>query len=283
MKKIFLFLILLLCLFLIACGGGGGGSDNPSGGGNGGGNGGGSGNGGGGPVVNTTPLNFTALTAGSSISTTNQGGTVTNTPSLEYSYDGKNWEPFTLNTGYDATNTRVPLANAGDKVYLRATGTNDSFSESGKYIKFKMEGSIAASGNIMSLLDKDCRTLSVPDNAFQYLFYNNTTLTTAPLLPATTLSYCCYAEMFNGCSSLTTAPDLPATTLANSCYAFMFLDCSSLSSITVNFDSWDDAYTADWVNGVPNYIGTFTCPAGLTTDYGENRIPIEWSVQHLTP
>ena len=358
MKKIFLFLILLLCLFLIACGGGGG-SDNPSGGGNGG-NGGG--NGGGNSAPAHPWLCFTALTAGSSISTTNQGGTVTNTPSLEYSYDGKNWEPFTLNTGYDATNTRVPLANAGDKVYLRATGTNDSFSESGKYIKFKMEGSIAASGNIMSLLDKDCRTLSVPDNAFQYLFYNNTTLTTAPLLPATTLSYCCYAEMFNGCSSLTTAPDLPATTLAdycyfhmfkdcssltavptelpainlatrcyegmfkdcsamatapvlpattlaeacyismfygcsalttapdlpattlaNSCYAFMFLDCSSLSSITVNFDSWDDAYTADWVNGVPNYIGTFTCPAGLTTDYGENRIPIEWSVQHLTP
>ena len=387
MKKIFLFLILLLCLFLIACGGGGG-SDNPSGGGNGG-NGGG--NGGGNSAPAHPWLCFTALTAGSSISTTNQGGTVTNTPSLEYSYDGENWEPFILNTGDDATNTTVPLANAGDKVYLRATGTNDSFSESGKYIKFTMEGSIAASGNIMSLLDKDCTSTTIPCNScFSHLFFgcsalktapdlpamtlashcyssmfyncsslteppvlsattladscyldmfsqcyslqttpvlpaitladscysgmfykctnltmahdlpattlaygcccdmfrNCTSLETAPALPATTLANSCYEGMFRECSSLTTAPALPAISLANSCYKVMFFGCTSLSSITVNFTTWDNAYTEDWVVGVPSG-GTFTCPNDLPrdypTDFGDSRIPTGWGIQHPTP
>ena len=202
MKKIFLFLILLLCLFLIACGGGGG-SDNPSGGGN--------GNGGGGSGEAAIPpsddyLCFTANVDGCSISTT-VSGSLTVTPSLEYSTDKEIWTPFIIN------DTSVPLPNTDDKVYIRAKSANATFSESSGRIKFVISGSVSASGNIMSLLEKDCRVLSVPDCAFNYLFKNNTTLTTAPELPARTLGRYCYAEMFSGCSSLTTAPTaLPATT-----------------------------------------------------------------------
>ena len=212
-----------LVFSLAACGGGGGGSDDPAGGGNG---------GGGSPVVNNAPLTFTALTANSSISTTNMYGTIAKTPSLEYSYDGENWEHFTLNTGDDATNTTVPLANVGDKVYLRATETNDYFSENINCICFKMTGSIAASGNVMSLLDKTCTSKVISSNhCFEYLFSHCSALKTAPELPATTLSAHCYDGMFLGCTGLTTAPELPAANLADWCYYQMFYGCSALITV----------------------------------------------------
>ena len=240
-KWFLLFLAVCLVFSLAACGGGGGGSDttadngngdDPAGGGNGGGNGGDNGGGSGGG--NSAPagpwLCFTALKAGSTVSTTNVYGTVTYTPSIEFSTDGENWEPFDLNTGDDATNTKVTLANAGDKVYLRATETNDSFSADGKCIKFTMKGSIAASGNVMSLLDKTCTSTTIPcDNCFSRLFSGCSALKTAPELPAVDLTNNCYDYMFYWCTDLTTAPRLPAMTLASHCYSRMFYNCSSLT------------------------------------------------------
>ena len=88
-------------------------------------------------------------------------------------------------------------------------------------------------------------------------FWTCPSLTTAPELPATTLSDLSYKAMFEGCSaltkspsvisassigisacntmfsgctSLTTAPELPATTLANYCYQTMFNGCTSLTT-----------------------------------------------------
>ena len=88
-----------------------------------------------------------------------------------------------------------------------------------------MTGSIAASGNVMSLLNfSDTVTFS----GFIYLFSDCTSLTTAPALPATTLKQDCYDSMFYGCTSLAQAPELPATTLATHCYTSMFEDCTSL-------------------------------------------------------
>ena len=95
-------------------------------------------------------------------------------------------------------------------------------------------------------------------SACTYMFSNCTSLTVAPLLPATTLADSCYRSMFNGCSgltvapssigdssttmgvsactymfsgctSLTVAPQLPATTLASDCYSNMFNGCSGLT------------------------------------------------------
>ncbi|MBR4159316.1 MAG: hypothetical protein IKT97_04595, partial [Spirochaetia bacterium] len=228
MKKIFIFMALLLCLFLIACGGGGGGSDAPSGGGNGG-NG---GNGGSGEAVippSDDYLCFTANEDGCSISTTVVNGPLTVTPSLEYSTDKEIWTPFIIDS------TTVPLPNTDDKVYIRATDSNASFSESvSKYIKFTMEGSIAASGNIMSLLDKDCTSTTIPCNScFSHLFFGCSALTTAPDLPAMTLASHCYSFMFYNCSSLTEPPVLSATTLADSCYSDMFFQCYSLQTTPV--------------------------------------------------
>lgn len=70
-------------------------------------------------------------------------------------------------------------------------------------------------------------------SCYNQMFYNCTSLTTAPELPATTLATRCYFSMFQGCSSLKTAPELPATTLATRCYYTMFYKCSGLETAPV--------------------------------------------------
>ena len=66
---------------------------------------------------------------------------------------------------------------------------------------------------------------------FAYLFLGCQNIVTAPILPATTLSQCCYYNMFNGCTHLTQAPVLPATELENKCYLQMFVNCTLLQNI----------------------------------------------------
>ena len=100
------------------------------------------------------------------------------------------------------------------------------------YNKFVMTGKIAASGSVMYLLKSDGDLSALPANyAFYGLFYGCTSLTSAPELPATTISVGCYQDMFNGCTALTTPPpSLPATTLPIGCYQGMFNGCTSLTA-----------------------------------------------------
>ena len=71
---------------------------------------------------------------------------------------------------------------------------------------------------------------TLANNCYQGMFSGCKSLTTAPELTATTLAQNCYSNMFNGCRSLTTAPYLPATTLAQNCYDSMFFGCTSLTT-----------------------------------------------------
>ena len=148
---------------------------------------------------------------------------------LETSNDeGVTWKDYTWseNTGSEYTNL-----NVGDKVYFRAKTENQTIGSSNKnYYQFKMTGKIAASGNIQTLLNADGSRTDAPAYCYYNMFYNCTSLTTAPELPATKLANNCYTSMFRYCSSLTYAPELPATTLADYCYQSMFRDCTSLTS-----------------------------------------------------
>jgi hypothetical protein len=98
-------------------------------------------------------------------------------------------------------------------------------------------GTVAASGSPNALLKDDygdnAWTGTLGDNAFTFMFYHCTSLTSAPALPATAFSGEAYRSMFEGCSSLTSAPALPATTLTSECYNTMFSGCSSLTSAPV--------------------------------------------------
>ena len=139
---------------------------------------------------------------------------------MEYSYDGKKWSSYSYGD-------ILSLLNVGDRVYFR--GDNASFSKSGsEYVHLLTGNLVAASGNVMSLLDKSLSSTTIPnESAFCRLFENNN-ITTPPDLPATVLTEGCYDNMFQGCLNLTTAPELHATNLAAWCYNMMFSGCTSL-------------------------------------------------------
>ena len=142
---------------------------------------------------------------------------------LEYSVDGDVWEPYTIGE-------TLELADGGELMFRAGEDGNDRFSaEYENNYSFIISGSMAARGNIMSLLDRKYARKSVPRCAFLGLFANCRSLTSAPVLPATELAAGCYSSMFLGCTGLTKAPELPSTKLAAGCYYFMFKDCTSLT------------------------------------------------------
>ena len=83
-------------------------------------------------------------------------------------------------------------------MYFRAENENDiSFWKSGNnYYKFATTDrkKITASGNIQTLMKADGSRLDISGKRY------------------------CYTSMFYNCTSLTTAPTLPATALASNCY-----------------------------------------------------------------
>lgn len=133
-----------------------------------------------------------------------------------------------------------------------------------------------------------CRNLVTPPsviygervytNQCEGMFKDCTSMTTAPVLPATTLAIDCYSGMFRGCTSLTTAPALPATRLVFECYKGMFNGCSSLNSITTyaNNISASNCIT-NWLSGVAA-TGDFYNLGGATyqTD-SVSGIPSGWT------
>ena len=219
MKRYRFIFLLFFVLAIAGCGGSGGSSSDDNGGGGNGGSGGG--------TVETACLCFTS--SGSTVVSIRINGTLDNIPALEYSKNGLNWSPIAL---VNDSTVEVTALSDGEKVYLRAQNTNNLFSVNfANYIQFVFTGSgtIEASGNIMSLLDKTLGSTEIPcDRCFYRLFKKCTALTRAPNLPAVSLTAGCYQEMFNGCTSLANAPALPAEILADWCYQDMFFGCTSL-------------------------------------------------------
>ena len=230
---------------------------------------------------------------------------------LQTSTDGKSWTPYNI-----GDNITVP--NAGGKVYFAAVGSNYTLATSPndcyRFITTSefADSGFEASGNVNSLLEEDpniARTMSLEGKNFCYAYlFSGTALTTAPELPATTLAYGCYAnmfqactsltqapvlpaydltgfcyyEMFNGCTSLTQAPELPAYQLVDSCYSYMFQGCTSLNYVSVGFDNWVQNATDNWLNSVAA-TGTFVCPSTLLGNTPEDirstsTVPSSWNM-----
>ncbi len=164
-------------------------------------------------------LTFTAEEDSSSFCIKNRGD---NNPNVEYSLDdGKTWIVL-------KNDIVVSFEKKGDKALLRGYNP-DGFSGGDHYTEFHMQGKIAASGSVMSLIDGIGESKTIPSEyCFNSLFYDCKSLTQAPELPAINLADRCYEEMFWGCSNLTQASKLPATTLSRLCYAHMFWGCHSL-------------------------------------------------------
>ena len=172
------------------------------------------------------PLTFTAEEAGAKLSLVSKNGPAV---TLETSPSGEegSWTPYTVGN-------EIILENVGDKVMFRNSSDEIqvmSISDF-EYNQFTIRsGKIAASGNIMFLMDKtgELKDLNGEGYCYYNMFLGCTSLTQAPILPATTLAYYCYGSMFFNCSALTQAPELPATNLDEACYSDMFYNCKSLT------------------------------------------------------
>ena len=114
-------------------------------------------------------------------------------------------------------------------------------------------------------------------SCYTCMFYGCTSLATAPALPAETLSGFCYYGMFYGCTSLTTTPTLPAAILVSSCYEKMFEGCTSLNSVTcMATDITATGYTTNWLYDVAA-TGTFYKHPYANWPR-DNGIPDGWTV-----
>ena len=147
---------------------------------------------------------------------------------LEYFSSDKTW------TVWDGTTTLSSVDNDGEYViYIRGTGNTVITGDSSSYTWVLTGTDISCIGNIENLLDyatvQSGNHPTMANDCYSYMFSGCTSLTQAPVLPATTLADYCYFNMFSGCTSLTQAPALPATTLAVGCYQYMFRGCTSLT------------------------------------------------------
>ena len=142
-------------------------------------------------------------------------------------------------TNWDCT-TSISSRALGGKHYICLRGSGNTYitglANATSVAHFSLNGSdISCEGNIENLLDyatvASNQHPTMAAYCFSCLFYNNTSLISAPTLAATTCSGQCYWRMFQGCSNLASIPSvLPATTLATYCYAFMFANCTSITT-----------------------------------------------------
>ena len=203
------------------------------------------------PSMLSTPLTLEALTAGTIVVSSPQGG-------LQYSKNGGDKTAVTHNAAIDvAIGDKVSFYGNCTKTYVGGLYVGTQF--------YNGTADVKVYGNIMSLLDATgfaTATTLTADETFRYLFQNYShlidagdlqlpattitqkcyycmfdncpNLTTAPKkLPAMELKFDCYDQMFWGCVKLTTTPELPATTLVSQCYYKMFKKCTGLTTAYV--------------------------------------------------
>ena len=212
------------------------------------------------------PLCFQAVDAGATIALKCNGNNL-KSATFQTSTDGQNWSDYTYETSMTLTNADDKVyfkAKANNTSIVRTYSDYLQFTTTQEVKRVKV------SGNVMSLLAPEfkdlvdlstirsgnpgtdqfghlfyncknisyCRNLILPAAAlanycYYQMFYNCTSLASAPALQAKTLADGCYHQMFSECSSLSQAPALPATTLASSCYTYMFSGCTSLTKAPV--------------------------------------------------
>ncbi len=192
---------------------------------------------------------------------------------IYYSINGDdNW------TEFDTTKT-ITLTNKND--YICFKGENTKLSTSGtKFANFTFSKKVAASGSVMSLIDNEGLINTIPNNYyFCKLFFNCSTLVSAPDLTAETLTQNCYNSMFQGCTALERAPNISATSYAKGCMSYIFSGCSSLKYIEVPFTSWktptEETFTTSWVKDVAEN-GIFISPESLEPANGQSAKPTKW-------
>lgn len=193
------------------------------------------------PDLLSVPLTFTAVDVTDSIvgltlyySGSSSGDGANKMP--VYSVNGSEFTPFFI-VDKDDSDLEFKGGMAGIDIshdtVIRVQGSGDSEGEfssekeyynfktgsvrNGEYIEGELDGSLAASGNVMSLL-------GFADACSPYCFqslFSGAHLTTVPLFPSHTMAKWCYAHIFQD-AILESVPVLPATVMAEGCYRHAF-------------------------------------------------------------
>ena len=219
----------------------------------------------------TKPLTFKATQDGSALALCRTNSQTYG--DFQTSRDGGNtWVDYTIGD-------RIVL-KTDDEVSFRVKKDRSPYQYANSHFYFMMGGKIEAWHNVMSMYHKD--DFATCDTAVGSLFYglfeDCTSLTKAPILPATTLlNDSCYAYMFSGCQSLTKAPELPATTLGERCYINMFSGCRSLKEVRISATKTATDALNGWLQNV-SATGDFYCDPNATIfPPGQSGIPENWA------
>lgn len=151
---------------------------------------------------------------------------------IEVSTDGgETWVSKTSSTD----GVTLAVLNVGDKMLVR--GNNDAYADTSNNNSFTSTKYFNVYGNAHSLIDSvNYESITAHSSAnqrvFKKLFYQCGKLIHAEnlKLPAVTLAYECYREMFSECSNLQTMPKLVVQQIVNNSYWNMFFYCVSLKT-----------------------------------------------------
>lgn len=172
--------------------------------------------------------------------------------SLQYSVAGGAWTRLTADT-------EIAFGGKGNDLRLRGKSSTGTAENKDKYSRIRFSKptvSVACTGDIRTLVDyTNYNNTSTTEARFCRLFSEIPSLTSAPVLPATTLADFCYYSMFSLCYSLTSAPALPAEALAPFCYSGMFIGCKFTSAPALPAKTM-----ADWC-----YFAMFSACYNLTS------------------
>ena len=226
------------------------------------------------------------------------------TKTISYSINNGSWTVIT------SSESATISVQQGDVVRFKGSNTRYCEADKNNYSGFA-DGTATfnISGNIMSLLYGDnfaeetnlpgtwtftqffkqskcisAENLILPattmtDCCYRAMFSKCTTLEVAPALPATTLGANCYYYMFEDCA-ITSAPELRAPTLVSNCYGNMFTGCASLNYILcLAVDKTASGCLANWVNRV-SPTGTFVKDEAANWSTGISGIPSGWVVNN---
>ncbi len=202
-------------------------------------------------------------------------------PVYYISRDDNLWEPYTIGN-------RVYLnSTLGNKVFFKGHKDAES-SYTGHRVMFNSSTSnttnIKASGNVNSMLSENFSKItdltSYGISCLQQLF-DGCDISSAPVLPATTLSTYCYSGMFSGCSKLTKGPVLPAKTINSTNYRNMFMYCTSLNEIhcdavfgLISSIIWNDS--ADYPLQSTGRL--YCADLNVWPDSGTSAVPQNWGI-----
>ena len=152
---------------------------------------------------------------------------------IQYSTDTENWDDWDGSKIDSGEDNKLYFRGIDNSIIAGFYDDGDGGFEPYNWRFNTNDNVINCEGNIETLLDYQTVINgghpSMIEYCFSCMFYNGSSLVTAPELPITTLSNYCYQQMFYG-SGIIVAPQLPATTLTERCYNRMFENCLNLTT-----------------------------------------------------